>query len=500
MLSPGSVAMAPRRLIFVPTYNENRNVERLCAELLALPLTADILFIDDGSPDGTGATLDALARRHPQVSVIHRQGKLGIGSAHAEGIAYAYDRGYDQLVTMDADFSHNPGDIPRLFAALGPGVDAVVGSRYLQSGSLPGWSPYRLFLTRLGHFLTMTLLRLPYDASGALRLYDLRQIPRELFGLVTARAYAFFFESLFVLHCNGVRITEVPIVLPARVYGNSKLTLREGIRSGRFLMKLVTEYSLHRDRYLRARRVDTLRPALSESQGWDQYWTEKPNALGAVYDLVANVYRRVIRYNLRHQAHRAFVPGARLLHAGCGSGQVDQGLHAHYRITAVDISERALSLYARNNRRASRIEQADIFELPFEADAFDGAYNLGVMEHFHRHEIRKILSELHRVLKPGGRLVLFWPHRQGSSVIFLKLVRRVLRGVLGRDPKFHPDEVSLLGSREEAADHLWEAGFALHDYYFGLRDLFVQCVVVAEKLRTPPAAPLPHRSAQTTVA
>jgi dolichol-phosphate mannosyltransferase len=489
--------MSPRRLIFVPTYNENRNVERLCAELLALPLTADILFVDDDSPDGTGATLDALARRHPRVSVIHRKGKLGIGSAHSEGIAYAYDRGYDQLVTMDADFSHSPADIPRLIAAHTAGVDVVVGSRYLESDSLPGWSPYRLFLTRLGHLLTTTLLRVPYDASGALRLYDLRRIPRELFELVTARAYAFFFESLFILCRNGVRVREVPIVLPARVYGNSKLTLREGLRSGRFLLELFVEYARNHERFVRARRVDTLRPGLRETQGWDEYWSGKPTAVGALYDLVARVYRRVIRHNLRRYAKRSFASGARLLHAGCGSGQVDQGLHERYRITAVDISERALALYARNNRLASRIEQASIFDLPFEAETFDGAYNLGVLEHFQRNEIREILGELHRVLRPGGKLVVFWPHRRGSSVVFLGLLRRLLRGAFGRDQKFHPDEVSLLGSREEAEDLLDDAGFVLREYYFGIRDLFVQCVIVAEKPERRPAPSLAHLSTQT---
>jgi len=473
--------MSPRRLIFVPTYNERHNVERLCAELLALPLAADILFVDDGSPDGTGAALDALARRHPRVTVIHRDGKLGIGSAHSAGIAYAYDRGYDLLVTMDADFSHSPADIPRLLAAHTAGVDVVVGSRYLESDSLPGWSPYRLFLTQFGHFLTRTFLRVPYDASGALRLYDLRRIPRELFELVTARAYAFFFESLFILCRNGIRVREIPIVLPARVYGDSKLTLREGLRSGRFLLKLVAGYALHRERFVRSRRVDTLRPALSETQGWDEYWSQKRTALGTVYDVVATVYRRVIRHNLRRYAKRSFLPGARLLHAGCGSGQVDQGLHARYRITAIDISERALTLYARNNWLANRIEQASIFDLPFEAETFDGAYNLGVLEHFHPGEIRDILGELHRVLRPGGKLVVFWPHRRGSSVLFLSALRRLVQGVLGREQKFHPDEVSLLGSREEAANLLHAAGFVLCEYYFGVRDLFVQCVIVAEK-------------------
>jgi len=227
-----------RLLLFVPTYNENGNVGRLCAELRALELGADLLFMDDGSPDGTGDTLDALARRHPDVEVTHRKSKLGIGSAHREGVAYAYDSGYDILVTLDADFSHNPRDVLRLLDAHGEDADVVIGSRYLQRGSLPGWSPHRRFLTLFGHFLTRMLLGMPYDASGALRLYDLRRLPRELFDLVTADSYSFFFESLFVLHQNGCRVREIPIALPARVYGNSKLTFREASRSGRVLLEL----------------------------------------------------------------------------------------------------------------------------------------------------------------------------------------------------------------------------------------------------------------------
>ena len=471
----------PRILIFVPTYNENHNVRRLCAELRALPLDPDILFIDDRSPDGTGATLERLAHQDPKISVIHREGKLGIGSAHRAGIMYAYDKGYNLLITLDADFSHSPADLPRLLAAHAADVDLVVASRYLEPDSLPGWSLHRLFLTRFGHFLTWALLRMPYDASGALRLYDLRRIPRELFELVTARAYAFFFESLFILHRNGCRIREIPIVLQARVYGSSKLTAPEGFRSARFLLKLFFSHLASPGRFLRSRPIDKLRPELHESQGWDEYWSEKRTALGTLYDLVASVYRRVMRSNLRRYAKRSFAEGARVLHAGCGSGQVDKGLHERVRVTAVDISERALRLYARNNPRASRIEQASVFDLPFEAEAFDGVYNLGVLEHFRKEEIRQILGEFHRVLKPRGQLLVFWPHRRGSSVLFLRALGHLIRLVSAREPKFHPDEISLLGSRDEVAALLVDSGFVLREYYFGVRDLFVQGVIVAEK-------------------
>jgi len=479
---------SPRCLIFVPTYNENRNVERLCTELLALPLAAEILFVDDGSPDGTGETLDRFARQHPRISVIHREGKLGIGSAHQVGIAHAYDKGYDLLITLDADFSHSPSDLPRLLAAHTAGVDVVVGSRYLESDSLPGWSPQRLFLTWFGHFLTRVLLHMPHDANGALRLYDLHGIPRELFGLVTASAYGFFFESLFVLCRNGARVRQIPIVLPARVYGNSKLTVRDALRSARLLASLFVANLITPGRFLRSRPIDKLRPELGESQGWDQYWTEKRTALGSLYDLVASAYRRVIRFNLRTFAERSFAADAKVLHAGCGSGQVDADLHGRLRVTAVDISARALSLYARNNPRASRIEQADIFDLPFEAGTFDGVYNLGVLEHFDRKQIREILGEFHRVLKPRGKLMVFWPHRRGSSVLFLGAVRRLIGLVSGTEPKFHPDEISLLGSRAEAEAHLRDSGFVLREYSFGIRDLFVQCVIVAEKVDADPTA------------
>jgi dolichol-phosphate mannosyltransferase len=474
--------MACRLLIPVPTYNESRNVEQLSAELLALGLGADILFIDDNSPDGTGHILDGLAHRHPEVYVVHRERKLGIGSAHRAGILRAYDRGYELLVTMDADFSHNPSDLPRLLAALDADVGLVIGSRYLGRGSLPGWSLHRRFLTLFGHVLTRALLGMPYDATGALRLYDLRKIPRELFELTTARSYPFFYESLFVLHRNGVRVREIPIVLPARVYGSSKLTFREALRSGRFLLELFLARLWHPARFRVPRRIDRLRRDLRDSQGWDDYWSETRHGPGRLYDVVAGIYRRlVIRPSLHRFTSHHFPDGTTVLHAGCGSGQVDEGLHRRLRITAVDVSQRALTLYARNNPEAHHIEQASIFDLPFDAEAFDGVYSLGVLEHFYRDEIRAILAEFHRILRPGGKLLVFWPHRRGLGVVLLRVLGRVLRLVRGEEPRLHPPEVSLLGSRREAEAILCDAGFALVDYYFGVRELFVQCVVVGLK-------------------
>lgn len=218
-----------RLLVFIPTYNELGNVAELCSRIMALNIELDMLFLDDNSPDGTGDLLDRLAGQHSTIHVIHRPEKLGIGSAHFEGIAWAYDRQYETLITMDGDFTHPPENVPDLLR-MSRDADVVVGSRYLLKNSLDEWTVFRKFLTSGGHFLTKHLLKLPYDASTAYRLYRLNRIPRGVFHLVRSQGYAFFFESLFALHANGFSIKEVGIILPARACGQSKMTVREACR------------------------------------------------------------------------------------------------------------------------------------------------------------------------------------------------------------------------------------------------------------------------------
>src|SRR5947208_2787861 len=384
---------SPKLLIFIPTYNEAENVERLCRELTALQLGADILFCDDASADGTGEIIERLSEEFPHVRVIHRSGKLGIGSAHHEGIRYAYAEDYETLVTMDCDFTHQPTDVLRLLqAAQASGRSVTVGSRYLKRHSLPGWNPLRRSLTHLGHFLTVTLLHLPQDATGALRVYQLGAIPQELFDRVRSCGYSFFFESLFVLHRNGFAIKEMPIALPARTYGSSKMCLRETVRSASRLLKLYWIGVRHPESFLLTSPLPPILAAelpLQDPQGWDTYWTRGQEKSQRLYSFVASVYRRLaIRRSLNYFIHKHFVPGAQLLHAGCGSGQVDSELSREMRITAVDISLPALESYRRNNPGAEAVRHGDILRLDDVAvGTFDGAYNLGVVEHFTQDQI-----------------------------------------------------------------------------------------------------------------
>ena len=476
--------MEPERLLIaVPTYNESENVEAMATDLGKLGLDADILFVDDNSPDGTGRLLDTLAEAWPRLSVMHRAGKEGIGSAHQAIIAYAYDNAYETLVTLDCDFTHRPDDIPRLLAAMS-GAAIVVGSRYFSDDSLPNWSAVRRFLTKTGHWLTRTFLRMPHDATGAFRAYDLTRIPREAFERVESRGYSFFFESLFAMASNRYPIAEIPIVLPARTYGHSKMRLADILTSVRYLVELYASSLVNPTRYKIAVRPGPIDESLVDPQNWDAYWSTGGSNVGRIYGFVAAVYRGgVLRPNLTRAIRRVFKRGERLLHAGCGSGLVDTRVTRDYRVTAVDISPKALRLYARFNPGAEAVEHADLFHLPFADGLFDGAYNLGVVEHFTDEEIQRILRELHRVLKPGGKLVLFWPHSRAPSVRVLGVAHWVLRSVFGReDLRLHPREISLSRGRRHAADVLGRACFQLDDYVFGVCDLFIQAVVVGKRL------------------
>lgn len=473
-------------LIFIPTYNERENVEAILGQLLALGLQADILFVDDSSPDGTGELLDQLASAHPNVTVQHRPGKMGIGSAHMHGIAWAYEQGYTQLVTMDCDFTHSPEYIHQ-FIKLGETADIVVGSRYLQEGSLSTWNAKRRTLTHLGHWATNFFLGVPYDATGGYRLYRLDRVSRYFLNTVQSRGYSFFFESLFILHLNHYRIAEVPTNLPARTYGHSKMRLSDAFNSLSQLVHLFLGKAINPERFEIVEpfhQDEATAKGLIDPQGWNDYWSRNDSKQAhLIYDLIAAFYRRfIIRPSLNKFILGNFEPESVLMHAGCGSGQVDRDIGQKFSIMALDISPVALGMYKKSNRSVKKLIHGSIFDIPLEAESIDGIHNLGVMEHFTEKEIADILGEFHRVLKPHGRIVLFWPPKLGLTVMVLKFVHFILNRVLKKNVQLHPAEITHVVSKKHAAAILNKSGFALKDYSFGIGDLFTHAIVVGEKV------------------
>ena len=474
----------PKPLVFIPTYNERDNVTPLCEEIQGLGLDLDILFVDDNSPDGTGRVLEELAARYPNVRVAHRKGKLGVGSAHYDGIRKAYDDGYRILITMDCDFTHPPRHIVDLLAEAET-ADVVVGSRYLAKRSLAGWNLVRKLLTWTGHALTRVLLGMKQDATGALRLYRLDRIPRQAFDLVSSKGYSFFFESLYILNFNGFRIREIPIALPPRTYGHSKMTFREIRHSVALLVStwLTARFNQEKFRVGEVLPPEAIDPTLKDDQSWDEYWKDQKNLGGTVYATIAAVYRKmIIKRTLNHFAGRYFAAGAEVLHAGCGGGQVDVDLARRVRITGLDISVNALNLYQRTNGVGCRVLHGSIFKIPLGAGSMDGIYNLGVMEHFTEPDIDRILAEFRRVLRDNGRIIIFWPPEFGTSVVFLKGVTWTLENVFRRkNVRLHPDEITRVRSRGHVTRIFERNGFRVARYYFGPKDFFTHSIIVAEK-------------------
>jgi dolichol-phosphate mannosyltransferase len=213
-----------RTLIVMPTYNEKDNLESIASAIHAVLPDPHLLVIDDGSPDGTGAIADRLAAADDRIHVLHRQGKLGLGSAYLTGFRWALQRDYDAIFEMDADFSHQPRYLPAMRQALGT-HDMVVGSRYVQGGGTQSWTLLRKLVSRGGGLYARTVLGMKVrDLTAGFvgyRASTLRALDLDAIG---ATGYGFQLEMKYRVHRAGLSIAEVPIVFPDRVAGESKMS------------------------------------------------------------------------------------------------------------------------------------------------------------------------------------------------------------------------------------------------------------------------------------
>jgi dolichol-phosphate mannosyltransferase len=233
-------------IVIVPTYNERENIEILIKDLLALPVDLSIINVDDNSPDGTGQISDRWAALHPErVRVIHRAGKLGLGTAYIAGFQLALSLGYDRIMTMDADFSHHPCYIPAILD-LSRDYDLVIGSRYIKGGGALNCPWKRRALSRGANSIAKLMLGLKaQDCTAGFRCY--RQTVLEAIELdnILSNGYSFLIEMIYYVQRSRFAIGEVPIIFEDRQRGTSKISRKEVYRALQTVQRLTLQRLRH---------------------------------------------------------------------------------------------------------------------------------------------------------------------------------------------------------------------------------------------------------------
>jgi dolichol-phosphate mannosyltransferase len=237
----------PRTLVALATYNEIENLPGLVDEILRVLPAADVLVVDDNSPDGTGSWCDERAASEPRLRCSHRAGKLGLGSATILALHDAIECGYEIVITMDADWSHDPTYLPELVAAT-EHADVAIGSRYIDGGAIVGWPWHRRQMSRTINRMSRAILQLPIrDTSGAFRAYRVAKLRQLKVDDVRATGYAYLEEILWHLAQADATFAEVPITFRERRAGRSKISVREAAGKIATLFRLARKPAVRPD-------------------------------------------------------------------------------------------------------------------------------------------------------------------------------------------------------------------------------------------------------------
>lgn len=226
-----------KNLIIIPTYNEKSNIKNLINSIFKYQNNFDLLFVDDNSPDGTANIIKKHQSKNKNIFLILRKKRSGIGSAHKIALKWGFKKKYKRIITMDADGTHNPKYIKKMLQKSNI-AHLVITSRFLKKNSLSDWTLIRVFITNLRHFIIKLLLGLPYDASGAFRCYNTSKA--NINDIIQAKdnGYSFFWESLFILYKKKYLINEIPVILPNRYSGSSKMEIKDISNALIYLIKI----------------------------------------------------------------------------------------------------------------------------------------------------------------------------------------------------------------------------------------------------------------------
>lgn len=218
--------MSDRKIVIIPTYNEKENIERIIRKVFSLDGGFEILIIDDGSPDGTAAIVKSLQKEFPdRLNIIERAGKLGLGTAYITGFKWALSQGYDYIFEMDADFSHDPDDLPRLLEACKDGEGVAIGSRYCDGISVVNWPIGRIIMSYYASVYVRTVLRMKvFDCTAGYKCYSRRVLETIDLDNVKMKGYGFQIEMKYTAWKLGFPIREVPVIFVNRKAGSSKMS------------------------------------------------------------------------------------------------------------------------------------------------------------------------------------------------------------------------------------------------------------------------------------
>jgi dolichol-phosphate mannosyltransferase len=222
-------------IVIIPTYNECNNSSIIYEKIRLYNENIDILYIDDNSPDNTSEIIKRIQNKDEKVYLINREKKKGIGSAHKDGFIWAHKNNYNRVITIDADLSHDPILINTMLDNLN-NYEVVTTGRFVKKDSLETWSLFRKLLTTLRHLVIKSLFQIPFDTSGAFRCYNFDKLNIEDLMQAKNNGYSFFWESLIILFEKKYRIKEIPIKIPARVYGSSKMKFLDIIHAIYYLI------------------------------------------------------------------------------------------------------------------------------------------------------------------------------------------------------------------------------------------------------------------------
>jgi len=400
--------------------------------------------------------------------VLHIPGGTPAGIRQFRIIDHAKRAGFAKLLIVPVAAAL-PGDAIEALGAALDDADVVIASPH--NGNPSG--------------IARRLLETDFDVTSSMQGFALTRLPDALLGIIGGNIVETVMLLPLVAEYNGHPVRQIRIAADGN---DAARTVRPPlIRLTALAMQM--KMAKAQFRHVEPFTPPADAPSSEEQVAWDSYWTHGSHSGKWVYDLIAAFYRAfIIRPAVNAFLFKNFPEGAKLVHAGCGSGMVDVDVARKMHITALDISPAGLTEYSRHHEH-SDLMLGSIFEMPIADESYDGLFNLGVMEHFHTHELDLIIPEINRVLKPGGRAVLFWPPQWGLSVNVLRVVHWLLHSVMKSEIELHPPEYTRVKSKAQILRWCDLGGFKLKQFYFGPRDLFTHQIVVLEKVTAPKAAP-----------